>query len=140
MRKHHLLIICTVLAPFLAAASVSEPAFPNLKVVDIKRRPIAVDESLIRYPKSAATLNPPCGQVFLAVAVSETGEVSDVRLVRSEPPEVFDSSAIKAVRAWRYAAEVEDGKAIPFQLPVRIAYKIKGAACRFDHSVPSSMN
>jgi TonB family protein len=141
MHLSHQLIICAALVPFVATASPGEPAFPNLKVVDVKqKRPTFVDDRLMAYPKSAVALSPPCGRVILAVAVSEAGDVSDVRVVRSEPPDVFDGPAIRAIRAWRYAPEYEGGKAIPFQVVVPFAYKLEGTTCPYERPAPVPAN
>jgi protein TonB len=50
------------------------------------------------------------GYVVLEYRVSEIGEVLDPVVVESEPPGVFDASALAAVRSWRYRPAVRDGE------------------------------
>ena len=44
--------------------------------------------------------------------VSAEGEVRDPRVVRAEPPGVFDQAALAAVRTWRYRPHRPDGEAV----------------------------
>ena len=135
MRFHRCLLLAPALVSIPVLASPNEPAFPALKVVTGKR-PVSMDRALMGYPRSAVNLSPPCGQVLLALAISETGEVSDVRVVKSDPPDVFDIAAVKAVRGWRHAPEIEEGKPIPFQLLVPFGYKLEGTSCSFEKRKP----
>ncbi|MEE9254585.1 MAG: energy transducer TonB [Pseudomonadales bacterium] len=50
------------------------------------------------------------GYVVLEYRVNEFGEVLDPVVVESEPPGVFDASALAAVRSWRYRPAVRDGE------------------------------
>jgi TonB family protein len=52
------------------------------------------------------------GAVVVEYRVSAEGEVRDPRVVRAEPPGVFDQAALAAVRTWRYRPHRPDGEAV----------------------------
>lgn len=52
------------------------------------------------------------GWVQLRFNVTETGSVSNVVVVESEPGTVFDAAAVKAVQRWRYNPRIESGLAV----------------------------
>jgi protein TonB len=42
------------------------------------------------------------GEVQVEFTVAPDGSVSDARVVRSNPPRIFDREAVAAVRRWRF--------------------------------------
>ena len=50
------------------------------------------------------------GYVKVAYDVSVDGSVTNVRVVESDPPGVFDEAAVAAVRTWRFHPAIDDGK------------------------------
>ena len=75
-----------------AAAPPPPPAAPTL-------RPLSTPAPT--YPTDAlrASLQ---GEVQVEFTVSPDGSVSDARVVRADPPRVFDRAAVAAVRRWRF--------------------------------------
>ena len=63
------------------------------------------------YPRRAA-LQGIEGYVTLQFNITPAGTVSDIRILDSRPQRVFDSSAIQALRKWKYRPKIEDGKAV----------------------------
>ncbi|HEY1875405.1 MAG TPA: TonB family protein [Steroidobacteraceae bacterium] len=63
------------------------------------------------YPP-AAMAQRIAGSVTLEYSVDTRGEPRDIHVVEATPPGVFDQAAINAVKRWRYAPEVVDGKAV----------------------------
>lgn len=61
------------------------------------------------YPRRAL-VNEIEGFVILRFIVTETGSVADPEILRSDPPGVFDSAALRAVRRWKYQPQIRDGK------------------------------
>lgn len=49
------------------------------------------------------------GWVQVQFTITETGSVTDAVVVASDPPNIFDDAAIKAILRWRYNPKVEDG-------------------------------
>jgi protein TonB len=52
------------------------------------------------------------GYVDVEFTITAAGTVSDARVIGSQPPYVFDRSALDAVRRWRYNPRVEAGKPV----------------------------
>ena len=64
------------------------------------------------YPRDALVAGRG-GEVVLLVRIDETGVVTDIDLVSSKPPRIFDKAAIEAVHKWRFKPRIIDGKAVP---------------------------
>jgi len=52
------------------------------------------------------------GWVQVRFTISVTGQVKDAVVVQSEPGEIFDDAALKAIARWRYNPKVEGGVAV----------------------------
>jgi periplasmic protein TonB len=73
------------------------------------------------YP-SAAKRDGVQGSVDLEVTVSARGVVEDVSVVKATPPDVFDKSAVAAVRKWKYDPRFVDGLASEAHLTVHLEF------------------
>lgn len=62
------------------------------------------------------------GVVILEATISPTGEVTSVTVLRGVP--LLDSSAIEAVRQWRYEPTLLNGVAVPVIMTVTVNYKL----------------
>ena len=65
------------------------------------------------------------GWVLVRFDVTPRGTISNAKVVRSEPPRIFDRSALQAVVKWRYKPRMEGGKAV----------SRKGLSTRFDYNL-----
>jgi protein TonB len=63
------------------------------------------------------------GFVVVKISITETGKVSDVQVVESTPPGVFDDSAQNAVRKWAYEPRRENGVAVPATARARLVFE-----------------
>ena len=52
------------------------------------------------------------GEVLLNLLVNSSGRVEEIRLVRANPPRVFNREATKAVRRWQFKPKTIDGIAV----------------------------
>jgi TonB family protein len=64
------------------------------------------------------------GFVLLEVRTDEKGSIAQVKVLRSVPG--LDQAAIDAVKQWKYAPMVIEGKAVPFVFTVTVAFKLAG--------------
>lgn len=64
-----------------------------------------------KYPMEAAR-NGLEGWVELSFSIDTTGQVTDVKVIQSEPRRVFDQAAMQALKRWKYRPKVIDGQAI----------------------------
>jgi len=75
------------------------------------------------YPRNARRRNQ-TGSVDLTFTVGTDGSVHDVTVLRSEPAELFDQSAIDAVEQWRFEPVIENGVAVEKRTAVRLAFDL----------------
>jgi TonB family protein len=75
-----------------------------------------------RYPRgrSARTMG---GWVELEFRVDKDGRTADVRVMNSEPPEVFEAAAKSAVAKWRFKPKLVDGEAVEVVSGVRLRFE-----------------
>ena len=69
------------------------------------------------YP-SAAKKDGIAGWVDLELTVSTHGVVEDVSVLQATPPEMFEKSALAAVRKWKYDPRFVDG--LPSQAHLKV--------------------
>lgn len=62
-----------------------------------------------RYPPAAARDGIE-GWVQLRFTIDETGGVTDIEIIDSQPRRVFDQEARRALARWRYAPKIVDGR------------------------------
>lgn len=61
------------------------------------------------------------GVVIAEVIIDETGRVTDARILRSIP--LLDEAALQAVREWRFAPSIVDGRAVPVKMTVTVNFQ-----------------
>src|SRR5436190_737544 len=59
------------------------------------------------YPREAIRAQVTKGRVVVRLEIDEKGNVTDVRIVSSDPPRVFDKAVTSALREWKFRAEGE---------------------------------
>jgi protein TonB len=52
------------------------------------------------------------GWVAVEFTISKLGTVKDPRVIGSHPSSIFDRSALKAIRKWKYNPKIEDGEPV----------------------------
>lgn len=75
------------------------------------------------YPPSALSRKIE-GRVKILFTVSEDGTVLDPKVIASEPPNVFDSSALRAIRKWKFRKKMNEGRAVAWQSLQTIIFKL----------------
>ena len=60
------------------------------------------------------------GVVLLEIRIAENGEVSDIRILRSNP--LLDAAIVEAVSQWKYAPPIVDGVAVPVVMTIPVSY------------------
>jgi protein TonB len=59
------------------------------------------------YPREAIRAGVSKGRVVVRLEIDEKGNVTDVRIMSSDPPRVFDKAVTGALREWKFRAEGE---------------------------------
>lgn len=81
--------------------------------------------SVIRpsYPPLAAQQKAQA-TIILSALISETGEVTEVKILRGDPRFGFNDAAVRALRAVRFTPPMKDGKHVKTWRPQSIAFKM----------------
>jgi TonB family protein len=82
-----------------------------------------VNKLEVQYPDSALQRGLE-GWVELGFTIGADGAVTNVKVLNSAPPKVFDASAVKAVSHLRYKPVLQNGKASAVGSQVRIVYRV----------------
>jgi protein TonB len=64
-----------------------------------------------RYPRRALRAGIE-GEVTVELIVQADGSVSDPRILRAQPADLFEDAVLRAVLRWRFAPKMADGKAV----------------------------
>jgi len=64
------------------------------------------------------------GYVVLRFTVTETGAVADPEVLIAEPPDIFDSAAMRAVLRWKYQPRFAEGVPVKVVTYTRIVFRI----------------
>ena len=79
----------------------------------------------LKYPRRAERLGVE-GFVLVGFDLSEEGEVLDLRVIESQPRLMFDKSAMKFVKGFRFSIPEEDGDAVPAtDIKFRVGFKLQ---------------
>lgn len=78
------------------------------------------------YPRRAAMQDIE-GFVILKFDITETGRVDNISVIQASPPQIFNSSAVQALRKWKYKPRMEGGKAVRQKnLKVQLDFRLTG--------------
>ena len=77
-----------------------------------------------RYPRSAQRRGE-SGWVDIVFTVTLDGSVKDVEVRDSQPGEVFDNAAIRAVEKWTFEPVIEDGRVVEKRAGVRMMFALE---------------
>jgi periplasmic protein TonB len=107
-------------APVISAVTTAPPTEPHViappVVVQapppppkpaIRRGIVPIEREDPVYPREAIRSGIGKGRVLARVNIDEKGNVTDVLIVSSEPPRVFDKAVKSALEKWRFKAEGE---------------------------------
>jgi TonB family protein len=66
------------------------------------------------------------GSVRVVGTIGTDGSVTEVHVVESHPPGVFDDAALRAVRQWKWKPRIVDGVAVERPLDQRVVFNVLG--------------
>jgi TonB family protein len=116
--------VTTVLAAALLmvpGALVAQPAAPRLTAPYRVGGNIPPPEKIRHVdPQFPDGAGPSRGFVMVEIVVDATGQVSDVRVLRSIPQ--LDAAVVAAVRQWQYRPTLVNGVAVPVVLTAPVAF------------------
>jgi protein TonB len=85
--------------------------------------PRVIKRSPIVYPELARKQGV-SGFVRMNVLIGESGRVEDVKVVESQPDEVFDLKADSTIRQWRFEPATYNGKKVAVWATQKIVFKL----------------
>jgi protein TonB len=101
--------------PAPAVVAKSEPRI-STGVVPLERVPP-------KYPARAASRHIE-GWVKIEFTITTSGEVENAVVVASEPPEIFDDAALKAINQWTFKEKTVDGVAVEQRAVQTLQFKL----------------
>ena len=66
------------------------------------------------------------GWVQVEFTVDANGQVTDAKVANADPPRLFNTAALDAVRRWTFKPRMENGKAVEERMSRRIEFKLGG--------------
>lgn len=79
-----------------------------------------------QYPRRAALAGIE-GWVQVEFTITETGSVTDPRVIDAKPPRIFNQEAIRAILKWKFKPRVVNGQAVPMRATQTIDFTLDGA-------------
>ena len=114
-------------APAMPAPAATEPvptaatvAAPVLRVEE----PRQIVDAAPAYPSQALQRRIE-GVVELEFRVERDGSVSDIQVVASDPPRMFDREAVRAAQRWRFEPRRENGVAVESRVRKSLQFRLK---------------
>ncbi|MDY6943683.1 MAG: TonB family protein [Pseudomonadota bacterium] len=65
------------------------------------------------------------GYVDVAFTITKQGRVTDIEVLRAEPPNVFERSALMALRQWRFEPRYRDGRPVEIRAMQRFEFQLR---------------
>ncbi len=121
-------VLLGLLLSFLSFQAIGEILATNVGYYEEDGEKVTVECSLmgagaLRYPPKARKYKY-VGEVIVGFSIGPDGKVVDPVILESQPPGIFERSALKYVRSWRYAPPEHDGNNVKVDdVAVRIAFQ-----------------
>jgi periplasmic protein TonB len=78
-----------------------------------------------QYPEAAIRLGINKGYVIVEFTVTKNGTVQDVTVLRAEPPDIFDQTAVQAAMKFRFKPKIIKGEAVDvFMVQNKIVFEL----------------
>jgi len=90
--------------------------------VDVVPEPMR--RSAAPYPSGARSKGI-TGSVTLSLLVTDTGAVRDVRVLSSQPPGIFDDTAMQSVRGWTFKPAQYQGSAVAVRVEQTLRFDLE---------------
>lgn len=95
----------------------------SLRELDVK--PKAIVNTKPDYPKYAKE-NRIEGGVTVSFIVDKEGNVLEPKIIKANPPNVFENAALAAVKNWRFTPAKKDGATVNAKINVNVNFVLEG--------------
>ena len=99
-------------SPSVSTKATSHPAPAAQPPRGPSRAATAISQIAPRFPARARRAGISAGSVTLEYTVDRTGAVRNPKVVKADPPGMFDDVALGAIEKWRYQPKLDAGKAV----------------------------
>jgi protein TonB len=65
------------------------------------------------------------GEVTVEFTITADGSVEDAKIVEADPSRVFDRAVLRAIRRWKFAPRIVNGRAIERRARKQIVFKLE---------------
>ncbi len=112
--------------PSISAPSqpVSAPSDAVYNLNDLDNRPRQTVNVRPDYPRYAVN-NRIEGSVTVSFTLDRNGNVVNPQTVKAEPPNVFESSALAAVRKWKFTPAIKGGETVNVRMIVVVNFTLE---------------
>lgn len=110
-------ILSLALMVAMAGASVGQTNQDVVSASTLKRTHIVPPA----WPASAGRVE---GWVRLHFTLQPDGTVTDIEIKEAHPAGIFESSAVEALRQWKYEPVERDGKKVAQRAEIRVKYAL----------------
>ena len=93
-------------------------------VEDFDHKPRIVHRVKVEYPEDARKKRI-IGHVLLRFRLDETGLLSQLEVSRAVPPGVFEQAALEAVKQWRFAPALKNGRPVACRVELPIPFVLR---------------
>lgn len=97
--------------PSTSSAPADSAPAPTAVRASTLINPVPLNDVAPRYPVQAMRMRQE-GSVVLEFVIQVDGSVRDVRIVQSNPPQVFDREALRTAMRWRFEPRQLDGRPV----------------------------
>lgn len=109
----------------IAAKFIRLPVKPNSSANQAKRYATPIVRIEPKYPRNAVKQRIE-GWVQLSFDIDKAGKPTNIKVVKAQPQQVFDKSAIKALSKWTYQPKIENGvPTVRKGLSVQLDYSLR---------------
>ncbi|GAB1536948.1 hypothetical protein ADMFC3_25790 [Geovibrio sp. ADMFC3] len=106
------------------SAPVSVPSDAVYNLSDLDNKPRQTVNVRPDYPRYAVN-NRIEGSVTVSFTLDRQGNVVNPQAVKSDPPNVFENSALAAVRKWKFTPAIKGGEAVNVRMVVVVNFTLE---------------
>jgi len=106
-------------------AVTPKPRADAYDLSEVDKPPRAIERTDPMYP-AAALEKGISGQVTLRFIVTKEGNVIEPSVIEGDPPNIFDSSALAAIRGWQFRPATKDGQPVDAIVIAPLAFSLLG--------------
>lgn len=135
-RRHLAAALVVIFTAVLTAGTAATAAFPIATTLAAQQGKVYKPGDGVTLPRVVKEVKPVYtreamqnkiqGSVWLAIVVTETGDVGEVEVTRSLDKEYgLDDQAVKSAREWKFEPGKKGGKPVPVQVTLELTFTLK---------------